>query len=234
MKANKSGFLESVKKIPLNLSVHTGAWILLFILAFQAAIGHLSVNPVQTAEQRTGKYAVYFLMLTLACTPANIIFGFRKAIKIRRTLGLYSFFFALIHFLIFFLVDYRLDIPLILADVGKKKYILAGAVTMLILLALASTSFGYWKIVLRKNWKRLHRMIYLAGVTSLLHFAWASKGDLTGLQGNILQPALLAVVLIFLLLVRVPFIKLKIIAIRYKILKKSRQARARSIPANEG
>lgn len=216
----------------LQLAVHLSAWFLLALLAIQAATGDLSINPVQMAEQRTGKYAVYFLILTLACTPVNTIFGFRQAIKVRRPLGLYAFFFAAIHISIFVTLDYGLDFQLLLADVGNKTYILAGLITFMILTPLALTSSNWWKKTLRKTWKRLHQLVYISAVTALLHFAMARKGDLFGLQGNILEPVLLSIVVIGLLFVRIPPVRRRIVALREQIRKNRRLARGDSLPAN--
>jgi sulfoxide reductase heme-binding subunit YedZ len=226
MSAKKSLHLGPFKVTPLQLIVHVSAWLLLAVLVIQAVLGDLSVNPVELAEQRTGRYAIYFLIFSLACTPINIIFGFRQVIKVRGTFGLYSFLLAVIHLSIFTGIDYGFNFQLLLSDVGTKKYILAGAVTMAILIPLAVTSFDWWKRKLKKNWKRLHMLVYIAGITALLHFAWARKGDLFSLQGNIIEPVILAFVVIFLLLVRINPVKRRIIALREHI-NQSRHLSAR-------
>lgn len=191
----------------LPFIVHVGAWIPLIVLVWQAVTGNLTVNPVQAAIQRTGKTAFVLLVLSLTCTPLNSIFNFKPALKVRRALGLYAFLYAAGHFLLFSGLDYAFNLEFILADVGGKPYIWVGLSALIILTALAVTSFAWWKKRLGKNWKRLHRLVYLAGVLVALHYAWAKKGDLFTLSGDILQPFLWGLLILVLLAIRIPFVK---------------------------
>jgi len=200
---------------PLQIIVHLSAWVLAAWLVLDALTGNLTVNPIQAAEQRTGRYAIYFLALSLACTPLNTIFGLRQAIAVRRPLGLYAFMFAAAHFLIFIGLDYGFDLAILLLDVGTKKYIFAGALALLILTPLALTSFKWWMKRLGKNWKRLHRLVYLAAVAAVFHFAWAKKGDLFSLQGDIGLPVFLGVVVLSLLALRITPVRKAIAAHRF-------------------
>ena len=190
-----------------RILVHLGAWVPLAWLAWDAYAGNLTVNPIQDLEQRTGKYALTLLTLSLACTPLNTLFGFRPAVAVRRALGLYAFFYAALHFLIFIGLDYSFDLSLILDVVFEKPYIVAGLSALIILVLLASTSFKWWQKRLGKNWKRLHRLIYLAAGLVILHFAWAAKGDLLRLRGDILQPFYYGLAVALLLIIRIPFIR---------------------------
>ena len=79
----------------LRIAVHAAAWGLAGWLVFDALTGNLTVNPIQAATQRTGKTALIFLLLSLACTPLNSLFGWKQALKVRRTLGLYAFYLPL-------------------------------------------------------------------------------------------------------------------------------------------
>ena len=172
---------------------HLGSLAPLALLLWDSLAGNLSVNPIQDATLRTGRTAIILLILSLACTPFHTFTGFRPAIKMRKWLGLYAFLYASIHFMIYAVLDYGLDIQLLLASLGEKPYIMAGAVTLLILLPLAITSTRGWQRRLGKWWKRLHRLVYIAGISAALHYVWVVKSDL--------QLPLLAAFLILMLLV---------------------------------
>lgn len=194
----------------LQILIHVGAWIPLVVLAFDFFNNRLTANPIQAATQRTGDVALILLISSLACTPINILFRYPSIIKIRRALGLYAFLYAAIHLYIFIGLDYAFAFDLLLKDVGNKRYILAGLVSFTLLMTLTITSFRWWKIRLRKNWKRLHKMVYLVNLLVVLHFAWAMKGDILRLQGNIFLPLLAGFIVILLLVIRIPGIRKRI------------------------
>jgi len=194
----------------LRLWIHIGALLPLGILVWRFLTGNLTVNPIQTASQRTGDIALVFLLLSLACSPASSILGIKEALRSRRTLGLYAFFYAALHFLIFVGLDYTFRWDLIWNSLVEKRFIVLGFSAGLILLALAVTSFDWWKKRLRKNWKRLHRLVYFAGGLVVLHYFWAVKA---GIQ----LPLLAIWILLALLLIRVPTVKELLIAARYKL-----------------
>ncbi len=160
----------------------------------------LTVNPIQDLTLRTGKAALIMLMITLAITPVQIVFKFNAALKARRTMGLYAFFYALGHFLIFVVVDYGLNWGLIQEAIFEKRYALVGFAAFLILLPLAITSTRGWQRRLRKNWKRLHSGIYLAAILVIVHYVWLVKSDIR-------QPLAWGVLLILLLLIRHPSVR---------------------------
>lgn len=190
--------------------VHAGALLpALWILAALAG-GGLTVNPYQAVEQRTGRVALILLILTLACTPANLLFGWRWALRHRRTLGLYAFAYAGAHLLILVGFDYGFAFRLLRADLSGKPFIWIGAGALLVLAALAATSFPVWKKRLGRNWKRLHRLAYAAALLALLHFFWARKGSLTSLSGDVLQPLGFAVVTLVLLALRIPSVRRRV------------------------
>jgi sulfoxide reductase heme-binding subunit YedZ len=195
------------KFTPLQIFVHLLALGLVAWLAWDAWRGNLTVNPIQAATQRTGKYALVLLVLSLACTPLNTLFGFRQVIAVRRTLGLYAFLFAATHFTIFIWIDYGFNWEFLLADISNKLYIFVGLTALVILSLLAATSFKWWMKRLGKRWKALHRLVYLAAPLVVLHFAWARKGDIFRLQGDILQPLAFGVVVALLLLARLPALR---------------------------
>jgi sulfoxide reductase heme-binding subunit YedZ len=196
--------MNKLRFTPLQIAVHAGAWIPLAWLVWAYTNHRLTVNPIQDAMQRTGKYALVLLVLCLVCTPLNTLFGWKGVIKVRRPLGLYAFLYAAVHFLILSGLDYQFNFVFLFADLRGKVYVWAGVAAGLILLALAATSFQWTKKRLGKNWKRLHRLIYLAGLLVILHYAWAKKGDLFRLQGDIQQPLYFGLLVILLLALRIP------------------------------
>lgn len=159
----------------LKIIVHVGAWMPLVVLAAEALLGQLGAEPVRAAILRTGKTALILLVLSLACTPLNTLFGFKAALKVRRALGLYAFMYAAIHFTLFVGVDYGFNPALLKEAMLSKRFTLAGLAAGNILLVLAITSFKYWKKRLGKGWKRLHRLVYVAGVLAAVHFIWLVK-----------------------------------------------------------
>src|SRR5512135_375055 len=117
----------------LRIATHLGALIPLVVLIWDFQTNHLTENPIQAAEQRTGTIALVLLLLSLACTPLNTLFRFSQAIQRRRALGLYAFFYASLHLFIFTVVDYGLDWPTLLQMLVEKRYIIGGLATFAIL-----------------------------------------------------------------------------------------------------
>jgi sulfoxide reductase heme-binding subunit YedZ len=190
--------------------VHLAAWAPLAWLAFDWLTSRLSVNPIQDLTLRTGKAALWLLVLSLAATPANTLLGFRPALRVRRALGLYAFGYALLHFLVFVWVDYGLDFALILQDVGSKRYVLVGFSAFLILLPLALTSTQGWMKRMGKNWKRLHRWVYLAGVLAVVHYVWLVKSDIR-------EPLTFGAAVLLLLAARIPQVRSALSRLRSRL-----------------
>jgi len=205
----------------LRVAVHLGSLLPLVLLIINARTGNLTVNPYQKAEQYTGETALILLLLSLACTPLNILFGFSRAVKHRRALGLYAFFYASLHMFIFTVLDYGLDGELLWLAVMENRYVFVGLAAFLCLLALAVTSFKWWMKRMGKNWSRLHRVVYAAGGLVILHYAWVVKGDVLGLTGNVVKPILYGLILALLLAVRIPPLRRAIIQYRRQIQRGS-------------
>ncbi|MCC6300374.1 MAG: sulfoxide reductase heme-binding subunit YedZ [Anaerolineales bacterium] len=192
---------------PLQIAIHAYAWSVLALLIFDLATNNLSANPIQELEQRTGRHAITLLILSLACTPLNNLFGWRELIKRRRTLGLYAFMYATIHVIIFVNLDYGFAWSLIVQTIIEKPYIVFGLLGFLMLIPLAATSFDEWKRRLGKNWKRLHKTIYFIVPLLLLHYALGKKGDFFVLQGDIIRPLIYSIVAGILLIMRIPAVR---------------------------
>jgi sulfoxide reductase heme-binding subunit YedZ len=203
---------------PLQIAIHIYAWSALVRLIIDYFNHGLTANPIQALEQRTGRHAITLLVLCLACTPLNNIFGWRELIKRRRALGLYAFMYATIHIVIFINLDYGLAWSLLVQTVFEKPYIVVGLIAFLLLIPLAITSFDIWKKRLGKNWKRLHQIIYWIAPLAALHYAWGKKGDFFALRGEIIRPLIYSLIIIIFLIVRVPPVRRAIAALRDRVL----------------
>lgn len=203
---------------PLQVAMHIYAWSALIHIAIDFITGNISPNPIQELEQRTGRHAITLLVLSLACTPLNTIFKWPELIKRRRALGLYAFMYASIHVMIFVDLDYGLAWSLIVQTIFEKPYIVVGVISFLLLMPLAFTSFNIWKRRLKKNWKRIHQMIYLIAPLAVLHYAWGKKGDFFALRGEIILPLIYGLVVLLLLVFRIPQVRRVIASLRDRIL----------------
>jgi len=148
------------------------------LLLWDAAHHQLGANPVNFAILTTGMSALIFLMLTLVVTPLRKISGWNWIIFSRRTLGLYAFFYALAHFLIFFSLDRSFNISSTLSEMVKRKYLVVGATGLLVMVPLAVTSTNAMiKRLGGKRWRALHRLVYVAAIAGVLHFYMQVKAD---------------------------------------------------------
>jgi methionine sulfoxide reductase heme-binding subunit len=181
------------------------------LLVIDAIRGNLTANPIQELMLRTGKLGLIFLILSLSCTPIKTVTGWVGALKARRLLGLYAFFYACMHVLIFFGLDYFFNFNLILAEIGEKRYILAGLAAFIILIPLAVTSTKGWMKRLKMKWKQLHRLVYLAAILVIVHYIWLVKADIR-------EPMVYGAVVVTLLGLRLPGIRRLIIKVRRKYL----------------
>lgn len=193
-----------MKLARFQLLVHLAALAPLAWLAIDALTGNLSANPIQAVTQRTGKYALILLVLSLSCTPIRIVTGWVLVIRWRRPLGVYAFVYAMLHTITFVGLDYGFNLTYIWADVGNKRYIFVGATAFLILLTLAVTSTRGWQKRLGAAWQRLHKWVYLAGGLVVMHYAWALKSDIR-------QPLVWGTVIGLGLVLRIPVVRRRFI-----------------------
>lgn len=169
----------------------------------------LGANPVEAVIRGLGDWALRFLLLTLAITPLRRLFSLPWLLRLRRMLGLYSFFYALLHVSTYVAVDQEFEWLDIAHDIAKRPFITVGFLAFLLLLPLAATSTN--AMIRRlggKRWQALHRAVYAIGVLGVLHYAWMVKADLR-------QPLIYAAILAVLLGLRLVW-----------RLKQARQARA--------
>jgi len=163
----------------------------LFIFAY---LDQLGANPLEAITRNTGDWTLYLLCITLSITPLRRLSGWTWLIALRRMMGLFTFFYASLHFLAFLWFDHFFDVQAMLLDVVKRPFIAMGFATFLLLLPLAITSTNSMMRKLGKRWKTLHQVIYLIIIMGLLHFWWMRAG-----KQNFAQPLLISVVALVLL-----------------------------------
>lgn len=165
------------------------------LLLYGALYNTLGADPVKILTHETGLWALRFLLLSLAMTPLRRWTGWSGFIRYRRMLGLYAFFYASLHLSVYLVLDLGAYWADLLTDIQKRPYMTVGFAAWLILLPLAVTSTRGMIRRLGRNWQRLHRLVYLAGILAALHFLWLVKADLR-------EPGIYAGILVVLLLAR--------------------------------
>lgn len=172
---NKITRYQTLAKIVV-FSICLLPFLRLFYLAINDGLGP---DPIETLHFETGDWTLRFLLITLSCTPLKLLFHWTFQLRFRRMLGLYAFFYASLHFCVYFVLDLSLSWEQIVEDVPKSPYVLVGLTAFLLLVPLAATSTRNMVRRLGKNWKKLHRLVYLAAVLGIVHFFWLVKADLT-------------------------------------------------------
>jgi methionine sulfoxide reductase heme-binding subunit len=167
--------------------------------------GGLGVNPIQRSQQLLGDTALILLLMTLAITPIKNVTGYNKLGKYKRTLGLLSFYYALVHVFIYAVIDYQLNFKYLWASFLHLWYLWASVPAFLILTVLAVTSLKSLKVKLGKKWKPIHRFVYLAGVLVVIHYLLVMKGGTGIVNGGTVKPLIAGGILLVLLIARLPF-----------------------------
>lgn len=157
----------------------------------------LSANPIEFITRATGDWTLYFLCLTLAMTPLRRLSGVNGLSRLRRMLGLFTFFYACLHFLTFLWFDHFFDLAEMMRDVLKRSFISMGFSAFVLLVPLALTSNDAMIRALGRRWALLHRLIYLIAVLSILHFWWMRTG-----KNNFTEPLIMGAIVSTLLAVR--------------------------------
>ena len=177
-------------------------------LGFQDRLG---ANPIEFVTRASGDWTLYFLCLTLAITPLRRLTGFGWLLRLRRMLGLYTFFYACLHFLCFIWFDHFFDLQEMWRDVIKRPFITMGFSAFVLLMPLAATSTDRMMRRLGRRWSMLHRLIYLIAVLAILHFWWMRAG-----KNNFADPLMFGAIVAVLLGARIVH--------RWRELQRSRPA----------
>ena len=149
-------------------------------LAWGAVNGGLGANPIEAITRETGTWTLRFLVITLAVTPLRRLTGWNDAIKFRRMLGLFAFFYGTLHLMTYVWLDQFFDLASMVKDVTKRPFITAGAAAFLLMVPLAVTSTaGMIRRMGGRAWRRLHRLAYASAVVGVLHYWWLVKLDTT-------------------------------------------------------
>ena len=171
----------------------------LIALGFQ---DRLSANPIEFITRATGDWTLYFLCLTLAVTPLRRLTGLNALIRFRRMLGLFTFFYASLHFLTFIWFDHFFDLAEMTRDVLKRPFIAMGFSAFMLLVPLALTSNDFMLRKLGRRWSLLHRLIYLVAILAILHFWWMRAG-----KHNFAEPLVMGAVVAALLGLRLIWLR---------------------------
>ena len=179
----------------LKPGIFIGALFPLVWIAWRLVKGQLGANPIKEAENELGLSALIFIIASIACTPAKRLWGWTWAIRVRREMGLFAFFYAAVHFGSYF-VDQFPNWGAIPEDIVKRPFITVGFAALVLLLPVAVTSTKGWvKRLGYARWQRIHWLVYPAGALAALHFVWRVKLDVS-------QPLAYALIVAVLLAVR--------------------------------
>jgi sulfoxide reductase heme-binding subunit YedZ len=190
LRVGSRGFLRLTKPPLFVLASAPAIWLTLG--AFGLAGVDLGANPVERILDITGIWGLRVLLITLAVTPLRQWTGWNWLLAYRRMLGLFAFFYLLLHFLTYATLDLRWDLGAIAEDVLERPFITIGLTALLLLVPLAVTSTRGWMRRLGRRWQKLHRLIYPAAMLGVWHYYWQVKLDT-------LEPTVYAVVLLLLL-----------------------------------
>ena len=141
--------------------------------------GRLGANPVEAILDRFGNWGLRFIMITLAVTPLRRMTGWNWLSRFRRMLGLFTFFYAAMHFATWFVLDREMRLDDILEDLTERPFITLGFTALVLLAALAATSFTAIRRRMGKRWQVLHNMAYVIGILGVWHYWWQVKKDIT-------------------------------------------------------
>jgi sulfoxide reductase heme-binding subunit YedZ len=168
-------------------------------LAWKGLAGGLGANPIEFITLSTGTWTLVFLLTTLAITPLRCLSGQSWLTRLRRLMGLFAFFYGVLHFITYIWLDKFFDVRDMATDIVKRPFITAGFLAFLLLIPLAATSTsGAIRRMGGRRWQLLHRLIYVSGIAAVVHFWWKVKADVSA-------PAIYAAVLGALLGLRIIF-----------------------------
>ena len=148
-----------------------------FALIWGLFFGQLGVNPVEVLTHSTGEWSLRFLLISLVMTPLRHLTGSSIPVRFRRMLGLYAFFYLVLHFFIYIYLDHQFSVQFIWEDIKMRNFIAVGFLSFLVMIPLAATSFRTAQRKLGKRWVQLHKTVYVCAILGLLHFVWLVKAD---------------------------------------------------------
>jgi sulfoxide reductase heme-binding subunit YedZ len=162
----------------LKTAVFGACLIPLAQLIYYGWSDNLSANPIEFITRFTGSWALIILLISLSITPLRKILRSNELIKFRRMLGLFAFFYAVLHFATYVVLDHFFDFHAIGKDILKRPYITAGFTGFVLLIPLALTSTTGMIRRLGRRWQMLHRLVYVAAIAAVIHFYWLVKADI--------------------------------------------------------
>jgi len=182
-------------------------------LGWRALHGELTANPIEFITHATGDWTLRFLIITLCVTPFRNALHLPELIRFRRMLGLFTFFYACLHFTTYIWLDKFFDLSEMWKDIAKRKYITVGFTAFLLLIPLAITSTAGWiRRLGGKRWQQLHRLIYFSAALGVIHYYWLVKSA-------VIRPLTYGVIVAVLLLWRL-----------FSSLSKRKQLRVTAVP----
>ncbi len=158
-----------------KLSIFILSIIPFLLITYKIFFNKLGPEPVKEITHFTGEWTLIFICLTLSMSPLKKLTNLNYWVKIRRMLGLFVFFYASLHLFTYVGIDYRFSWQPIFDDIVKKKYIFVGFAAWVLLIPLTITSSQKMMLLLKQNWKKLHKLIYAIAILGSLHFIWLSK-----------------------------------------------------------
>ena len=164
---------------------------------------NLGANPIENLQDRAGNWGLRFILITLCISPGRELLNLIWISQFRRMIGLFAFFYVSLHFIIWLILDQELSLNAIIEDIYLRPFITIGFISLLILTLLAITSSTKVRVRLGKTWKILHKNIYVAAFLGVWHYWWQVRIDA-------LEPLLYAIILTFLLILRIKPIRNKI------------------------
>ncbi len=162
----------------------------------------LGANPIEFITRSTGTWALVLLCSTLAMTPLRLLTGSVFWIKIRRMLGLFTFFYAAMHFAIWLWLDQNFDLAAMMKDIIKRPFITMGFMSLVLMTPLAMTSNHWMQRKLGRYWAQLHRLVYVIACSVILHYWWHKAG-----KNDLQTVSIYAAVIGLLLCCRIPMIR---------------------------
>lgn len=169
------------------------------LLTYRAFVtGDLGVNPVETLTHETGQWALRFLLASLAITPIRRLTGWNRVIVFRRMLGLFAFFYAILHLSVWMVFDHYFTLSTMVEDIVKRPFITMGTIALLLMVPLALTSTKWAIRKMGRRWQTLHRLVYVSAAAAVVHFIWKEKVIID-------ETLMYAAILVALLAIRVVF-----------------------------